>query len=108
MKHTTTSLLAISALLTLTLTACPNVTGAHKGVAEGEARGWASELGLEIKNVSCVEKDTDGDGYVSCTIVMADGVTTKNVECAGARSTSNLIRNSGCRDPKMNLGGNAK
>lgn len=103
MRHTIPGLLAIAALSTLA--ACPNVTGAHKDVAENEAREWASELGLDVKSVSCVAKDTDGDGYVSCTLVMGDGVTTKAVECAGARSSGNLIRNSGCREPKLAVGG---
>lgn len=99
MTRTTSILLTVGALFTLA--GCPNTTGAHKGVAEDEAKGWANELGLEYKSVSCVAKDTDGDGYVSCTFLMKDGVTTKAVECAGARSTSNMIRNSGCRDPKL-------
>jgi hypothetical protein len=103
MHNTITGLLAVTALLTLT--ACPNMTGAHKGVAEEEAQAWAAELDLKIHSVSCVEKDTDGDGYVSCTVVMADGTTTKAIECAGARSMDNMIRNSGCRDPKMSVGG---
>ena len=105
MKHTVLGLLAVTALFTLT--ACPNMTGAHKGVAEDEAKAWAAELKLDVDAVTCREKDTDGDGYVSCTIKTKDGKLLER-ECAGARSTDNLIRNSGCRDPKMNLGGSAE
>ena len=104
MTHTTTGLLAIASLLTLT--ACPNMTGAHKGVAEDEARTWAAELKLKVEAVTCREKDTDGDGYVSCSIKTTDGKLLEK-ECAGARSTDNMIRNSGCRDPKTNLNQNA-
>lgn len=102
MKNTTTGLLAVATLLTLT--ACPNLTGRHKSVAEEEAKEWAAELNLEVDAVTCREKDTDGDGYVSCTIKTKDGKLLER-ECAGARSGGNMIRNSGCRDPKMNLGG---
>lgn len=103
MRQTIPGLVALATLSTLA--GCPNMTGAHKDAAEKEAREWAAELGLDVKNVSCVAKDTDGDGYVSCTLVMGDGTTTKAVECAGARSTDNMIRNSGCREPKLAVGG---
>ena len=99
--HKTITLLALPALLALT--ACPNMTGAHKGVAEDEAKEWAKELDMDLKSVSCVAKDTDGDGYVSCTLMMGDG-STKAVECAGARGDGTWIRNSGCRDPKLSVG----
>jgi len=102
MTRTTNMLMTVGALFTLA--GCPNTTGAHKGVAEEEAQKWATELGMEYKNVSCVAKDTDGDGYVSCTFLMEDGVTTKAVECAGARGGGTWIRNSGCRDPKLGAG----
>lgn len=88
----------------LFLAGCPNVTGRHKTVAEEEAKAWAEELGLEYSNASCVAKDTDDDGYVSCTLLLADGKTTKQIECAGARSFDNWIRNDGCREPKIKVG----
>jgi hypothetical protein len=102
MTQNTTGLLAFAALFTLT--GCPNMTGAHKGVAEDEAKEWAAELKLDVEAITCREKDTDGDGYVSCTIKTTDGQLLEK-ECAGARSTGNMIRNSGCREPKLNLGG---
>lgn len=103
MKQMIPGLVAVAALFTMT--ACPNLTGAHKGIAEDEAREWAAELNLEVDAVTCREKDTDGDGYVSCSIKLKDGKLLER-ECAGARSGGNLIRNSGCRDPKMALGTN--
>lgn len=92
-------LLFVIPILLLSLTGCPNVTGAHKTVAENEAKAFASELGLPMKTVTCRTKDTDGDGYVSCTFMLEDG-STDDYECAGARAAGNLIRNSGCRKPK--------
>lgn len=80
------------------LTACPNLTGAHKPEAENQAGIYAKELGIEVKAVSCVKQDTDGDGYVSCTLKLDDAGTTKQVECAGAWNL-----NEGCRDPKIKM-----
>ncbi len=80
------------------LTACPNWTGAHKAEAEKQAEIYAKELGIEIVAVSCVKQDTDGDGYVSCTLKLDEAGTTKQVECAGAWNL-----NEGCRDPKIKI-----
>lgn len=79
------------------LTGCPNLTGAHKSEGEEQASKWAKELGLEYQSVSCVKQDTDGDGYVSCTLNLGEG-RTKQVECAGAWNL-----NSGCREPKLKM-----
>jgi hypothetical protein len=51
---------------------------------EAEARSWATTLGLDVVNVSCAGMDTDGDGYVSCTVSSREGGTTKltAVECS--------------------------
>jgi Tfp pilus assembly protein PilE len=75
----------------------PNYTGAHKRVAEDEARTFAKELDMPLKNVSCTRQDTDGDSYISCTFKMEDD-TTEQYECTGAWTW-----NSGCREPKFNL-----
>jgi hypothetical protein len=71
MNKTVVTMLAVGALSTLT--ACPNMTGRHKIVAEDEAREWAAEISLNVDAISCREKDTDGDGYVSCAIKTKDG-----------------------------------
>lgn len=81
------------------LTGCPNWTGAHKSTAEDEAREYAQELNLELEAVSCVKQDTDGDGYVSCTLKLKDGQTLPR-ECAGAYNL-----NSGCREQKLKMPG---
>lgn len=50
----------------------------------------------------CVEWDSDGDGYVSCTVVYdtKDGVGKDAIECAAGWNLNGAI-NSGCRTPKM-------
>lgn len=68
-----------------------------QGTAEEEARAYASKMGMEIKGLSCMNRDTDGDGYVSCTlnVVEKDGKTTPvPIECAAKWS----YNNEGCKE----------
>lgn len=69
-------------------------TGADKRAAEKSAQVWASEIGIELKGVSCVKVDSDGDGYVSCSV--RDASRVYQIECAGL-----MTINSGCRQPKF-------
>lgn len=70
------------------------LTGAHKEEAEKQATAWAKQMGLQDAKVSCVSNDTDGDGYVSCTVASADKI--HSIECTGA-----MTINEGCRVPKL-------
>jgi hypothetical protein len=70
-------------------------SGADQASAEEEAKKWASKLGLDVKGISCVKADSDGDGYVSCTVATEDG-KMHAIEC-----TSAWTLNSGCRTPKL-------
>lgn len=67
------------------------------GKAKDEARRFVSEMGLRVNGVTCSDRDTDRDGYVSCTVsVDNDGKThLEAIECA-ARYTWN----DGCRMQK--------
>lgn len=67
--------------------------------AQKEAKKWAADLGLQVTGVSCGDVDSDGDGYVSCTIALVNG-DTKAIECRGAYSWGH-----GCRDPKLTIRG---
>jgi prepilin-type N-terminal cleavage/methylation domain-containing protein len=71
-----------------------------QGTAESEARKYGTSLGLEVKGVSCTNRDTDGDGYVSCSISYTDNgkISIMPVECASRWQ----INNSGCK--AQNLG----
>jgi len=76
-----------------------NVGGGNHDAADQTAHDYASELGIEVKAVSCTRMDTDGDGYVACTIMPAgDGAQPIMVECAGA-----MTFNDGCRKPKASI-----
>lgn len=70
----------------------------QSGSAETEARNYATQLGLSVKGVSCTDRDSDGDGYVSCSVSHVENgkLTIQPVECAIKWST-----NSGCKAPKM-------
>lgn len=41
--------------------------------AEQEARAHASKLGWKVSGIACTGRDTDGDGYISCTVALEDG-----------------------------------
>lgn len=70
----------------------------HKSAAEEEAAKWADTLYPGKPHTQmCVAKDTDGDGYVSCTVVIDGGAPIAR-ECAGRWTT-----NEGCREPKLRL-----
>lgn len=72
-----------------------------QSTAEDEARKYGTSLSLDVKGVSCTNRDTDGDGYVSCSISYTDNgkLSIMPVECA-SRWT---INNDGCK--AQNLGG---
>ena len=71
--------------------------GNHKETAEANAREYADALGYSVRGVSCTNRDTDGDSYVSCDLVLEDG-TKQNIQCAGKIPFWNLAGNDGCKD----------
>ncbi len=75
-----------------------NCAGCNTADVPANARAWATSMGMKPTGVQCVTRDTDGDGYVSCTIRSEDG-KLQNIECAGGF----LNINEGCRIPKLQL-----
>lgn len=75
-------------------------TGASQRTAEAGARKFGQDLGLDVVGVTCARMDTDADGYISCTLSVRDGESTRlePVECSGA-----LTLNEGCRLQKPTL-----
>lgn len=74
-----------------------DVSGHTRITAQTEANAWVRSMGLDAK-ATCADRDTDGDGYVSCTLVVTEADGRKHIEpleCAGA-----LTINNGCRAPK--------
>lgn len=73
-----------------------NVSGMSHGEAVKSAHAYAKELSIAVQGIQCAGIDSDGDGYVSCSI-MTKSEKLLAVECAGA-----LTINQGCRIPKLN------
>lgn len=61
--------------------------------AEQQAREHADKLGWKVTGVACVNTDTNGDGYISCTLVLDDG-TERALACAAGDF---LSRVKGCK-----------
>lgn len=64
--------------------------------ARSEAASWTKEMGIKDATVSCVNLDSDGDGYVSCTVNNNGQLIP--LECARAYSFQ-----SGCRVQKLQI-----
>lgn len=58
-------------------TACNKTDAA---AAEKSAAEYAQKVKGATGDISCTQKDSDGDGYVTCTIFMAEG-EDRSVEC---------------------------
>ena len=56
----------------------------------GDAREWATEMGYVVQGVRCMDYDTDGDGYISCSVKTSESLLA--IECAKGFSMNN-----GCR-----------
>jgi len=82
--------------------------GAGEGVktdATQQAQQYAAGMGYQDPRVQCVSWDSDGDGYVSCTVsfTQPNGTIGKDaVECAAGFNVIGAI-NDGCRTPKVPL-----
>ena len=73
-----------------------------RSTAEGEARAYAKSMDLNIQGVSCMNRDTNGDGYVSCSLSVLEknGVKVIPIECATRWS----FNNDGCKAPVLPRG----
>lgn len=63
--------------------------------AQQEAQQWMHQMNIK-GTVSCMSHDSDGDGYVSCTIKDESG-ELRGIECA----SSFAFTRKGCRVPKI-------
>lgn len=75
--------------------------GGNQEEATRNAEAWAVNIGIPDAHVNCVQRDTDGDGYISCTVSYKNKngeVKTQAIECTGKYTI-----NTGCRTPKFNI-----
>lgn len=99
-------LVAISCVLGFGVLALLGGTGCNRGEgirqeAKAGAEAWAQSMGLTPVAINCVPQDSDGDGYVACTISTknkAGDIQIHSVECAAGWTW-----NEGCRLPKATV-----
>lgn len=80
----------------VSLSACVETPGAQ----EAAATAFLKSLGYEVVGVACTDRDSDNDGYVSCTGRVMGAVPPVAVECASRWSFT-----SGCRLQKLGVRG---
>lgn len=82
-------------IICLALAAC-TTPDMIKTSSERNAIEYATDMGLDIKGVSCSARDSDMDGDTSCTLNMADG-STKAIECNYDVAIAPLGQVRGCK-----------
>lgn len=99
---TLVEVLIVIAIIAIVLTIIAGALGSgcndypkNKPSADYYAMEFAKKMGGEVTGVVCVAQDTDGDGYVSCTVFRKDRDPFA-IECA-----SQFTYNQGCKMPKM-------
>ena len=68
---------------------------------EQDARTFVGKLGYGVLGASCTNMDSDGDGYVSCTVRVTGKAEPLAVECASRWAWLK----SGCRLQKLSVRG---
>lgn len=73
-------------------------------VAKRAARQYATDLGYKVVGVACTSTDTDGDGYVSCSVRVEGKADPLALECTRGEATFT----DGCKValPKMRVTNN--
>lgn len=68
------------------------------GDAPASARKWAeAHYAGKYTSVECLPRDTDGDGYVSCTVFFKKAGDVIGLECATGRINGDGCSQKGCR-----------
>lgn len=80
---------------------------------EEAAKKFVDDLGIKIQGKpNCTGVDTDNDGYVTCTVALAEpvgGKTTMSLQCAGITGegcdSQTTKYTTGCKEtvPKVNV-----
>lgn len=84
------------AAVTIATAGCTS-TSTISSTAERNARAFATDMGLEIKGVSCSGSDSDQDLYVSCTLNETSGQRTA-IECGYDQTFApQFLTNTACK-----------
>lgn len=85
-------------IATLFFRGCSSALTGDKETAVSNMRTFAQEMGWKMLGGTCVDTDSDGDGYISCTVSIQGGEGQAPVEkallCA---SGAILARTGGCK-----------
>jgi len=86
-----------------TLAACQRT---DKAAADASAKEFIKNID-GAKSVVCADTDTDGDGYVSCTVFLQGNAEPMQIQCGSQTYCFNCAR--GCKyEPAMKLRGRAR
>ncbi len=80
-------------LFVIALVACSS-----RELATGEAKQYAADMGYEVLGISCTDIDSDGDGYVTCSVRVKGDTQPLDLQCA-AKATLNT----GCKPTQPKL-----
>jgi len=74
----------------------------NKQYAEEEAHEWARTMGYEVQGLTCMDLDTDHNGYVTCTMQIKNNeVKPYTIECAKkVKEGCGYSQDRGCRIAK--------
>ncbi len=89
-------LVAVGSLMLVAFCVFAVVSRKDDGSAAQNAALFAADMGIKEPRINCVGWDSDGDGYVSCTLSSGDRIIA--LDCARSYSL-----NSGCRLQKLNF-----
>jgi hypothetical protein len=106
MARSLATLFGVAGLVAVLVSACSvtlwprahrlfNWTGAHQAKAQSEAIEWvARDPTLTGAEIECTKHDSDGDGFITCTVFAPTDQIT--LECPGRRLFG-FTENHGCK-----------
>lgn len=86
--------LKLTLFAALVLASSSILTACGVGEAKNSAKSFASRNFKNHTGVECMSRDSDGDGYASCTIFLPNDAIA--IECATEKLTTGC-GNTGCR-----------
>lgn len=71
----------VALFIIISLASCARIPPAAD--AKASCAAWSADLGYELLGCSCSNRDSDWDGYISCTarVKSNDGEDRVNLEC---------------------------
>lgn len=80
-------------MLFMLMVGCQDLLNFREENAKANANDFLKELGMEATGIACSSNDSDGDWYVSCTVLLTDGQRWP-LECG-------VVDQLGCRERSL-------